>query len=179
MRLISTKMKLMVLPALPSPFLFVKMHLLVVSILSCYSDTDLDLFWITDIPPFVLQKLPEHMAHLCPIRALAIWIAASRINKGYLFPNIDKRDRPITAKNTAMVKYGFYTNLSMLIQNFIRNQRCSCSSFGIIYGTWISHRIPTVHIPFAVGGASGSHVIFVGQFGKSASGVVGARTSHT
>ncbi len=153
------------------------MHLLVVSILSCYSDVDL--FWITDIPLFVLRKLPEHMAHLCPIRALAIWIAASRINKGYLFSNINKHDCPITAKNTAMVKYGFYMNLSMLIRNFIRNQRCSCSSFGIIYGTWISHCIPMVHIPFTVGGASGFHVNFIGQFGKSVSGVVGARTSHT
>ncbi|PBK86784.1 hypothetical protein ARMGADRAFT_1047809 [Armillaria gallica] len=37
-----------------------------------------------------------------PFGALAIWIAASRINKGYLFPNINKHDRPITAKNTAM-----------------------------------------------------------------------------
>ncbi|KAK0457552.1 uncharacterized protein EV420DRAFT_1309793 [Desarmillaria tabescens] len=55
-----------------------------------------------DIPPFVLRELPEHMAHLCPVRALATWIGTSRINKGNLFPNIDKRDHPNTAKNTAM-----------------------------------------------------------------------------
>ncbi|PBK83411.1 DNA breaking-rejoining enzyme [Armillaria gallica] len=46
------------------------------------------------IPPFVLQELPEQMAHLCPVRAFSAWISASRINKGNLFPNIDKRDRP-------------------------------------------------------------------------------------
>ncbi|KAK0463134.1 uncharacterized protein EV420DRAFT_1618934 [Desarmillaria tabescens] len=55
-----------------------------------------------DIPPFVLRKLLEHMVHLCPVRALSMWVATARINKGHLFPNINKRNRPITAKNAAM-----------------------------------------------------------------------------
>ncbi|PBK83564.1 hypothetical protein ARMGADRAFT_1048412 [Armillaria gallica] len=54
------------------------------------------------IPPFVLQELPEQMAHLCPVRAFSTWISASRINKGNLFPNIDKCDCPVTTKSTAM-----------------------------------------------------------------------------
>ncbi|KAH9003271.1 hypothetical protein EDB86DRAFT_3062790 [Lactarius hatsudake] len=37
------------------------------------------------IKPFVLHKLPEPMAHLCPVRAYAEWIKASRIKKGYMF----------------------------------------------------------------------------------------------
>ncbi|KAK0435126.1 uncharacterized protein EV420DRAFT_1217721, partial [Desarmillaria tabescens] len=31
------------------------------------------------IPPFILRELPEHMAHLCPVRALAEWVSASNI----------------------------------------------------------------------------------------------------
>ncbi|PBK82913.1 hypothetical protein ARMGADRAFT_1048527 [Armillaria gallica] len=57
---------------------------------------------VGSIPPFVLQELPEQMAHLCPVRAFSAWISASRINKGNLFPNIDERDCPVTTKSTAM-----------------------------------------------------------------------------
>ncbi len=119
------------------------------------------------------------MAHLCPIRAFSTWISASRINKGNLFPNIDKCDRPITTKNTAMVKYKFYMLWSILIWNFVRKWRSSCSSFEITCETCISHHIPTVHILFAVVDASGSHVNFIGQFNRSVNGAVGVRTFHT
>ncbi|KAK0228088.1 hypothetical protein IW262DRAFT_1532227 [Armillaria fumosa] len=56
------------------------------------------------IPPFILRELPKDMAHLCPVRALAEWVNASEILHGYLFRRMDKRDRPIVAKNTHMVK---------------------------------------------------------------------------
>ncbi|KAH9020488.1 DNA breaking-rejoining enzyme [Lactarius hengduanensis] len=35
------------------------------------------------IKPFVLHKLPDPMAHLCPVWAYAEWIKASRIEDGY------------------------------------------------------------------------------------------------
>ncbi|KAJ6622746.1 hypothetical protein B0H10DRAFT_1787494 [Mycena sp. CBHHK59/15] len=46
-----------------------------------------------DIKPFVLHELPEDQAHLCPVRALSVWLACSRISKGYLFPTITIRDQ--------------------------------------------------------------------------------------
>ncbi|KAK0223279.1 DNA breaking-rejoining enzyme, partial [Armillaria fumosa] len=80
-----------------------------------------------DIPPFILCALPKHMAHLCPVRALADWIAASKITRGYLFPNIDKCDRPITVKNTAMKPEVF-------LQLF-RNNLCDLGEPPYAYGT--------------------------------------------
>ncbi|KAK0462316.1 DNA breaking-rejoining enzyme [Desarmillaria tabescens] len=84
-----------------------------------------------DIPPFVLRALPAHMAHLCPVRALAEWIDASEITQGYLFPNIDKRDRPITVKNTAMKPEVF-------LQLF-RNNLCDLGEPPYAYGTHSFH----------------------------------------
>ncbi len=138
-----------------------------------------DLFWTLGIPPFVLQELPEQMAHLCPVRAFSAWISASRINKGNLFPNIDKHDRPVTTKSTAMVKYEFYMLWFILIQNFVRKQRSSCNSFEITCGIWISYHIPMAHILFAMVDASGLHANSVGRFDRSANGAVGVRTFHT
>ncbi|KAK0218990.1 hypothetical protein IW262DRAFT_1448912 [Armillaria fumosa] len=42
------------------------------------------------------------MAHLCPVRALADWVCASRITHGYVFHKMDKRDRQILTKNSPM-----------------------------------------------------------------------------
>ncbi|PBK68264.1 DNA breaking-rejoining enzyme [Armillaria solidipes] len=80
-----------------------------------------------DIPPFVLCVLPKHMAHFCPVRALADWIVASNITHGYLFPNIDKHDCPITVKNTAMKPEVF-------LQLF-RNNLCDLGEPPYAYGT--------------------------------------------
>lgn len=57
-----------------------------------------------EIPLFILRELPDDMAHLCPVRALAEWVGTSEILHGYLFHRMDKRDRPIVAKNTHMVR---------------------------------------------------------------------------
>ncbi|KAK0217978.1 hypothetical protein IW262DRAFT_1560948 [Armillaria fumosa] len=59
------------------------------------------------IPPFILRELPKDMAHLCPVRALVEWVNASEILHGYLFRRMDKRDRPIVAKNTHMTAEAF------------------------------------------------------------------------
>ncbi|KAJ6464719.1 DNA breaking-rejoining enzyme [Mycena vulgaris] len=42
------------------------------------------------IKPFYLHLLPDHEAHLCPVRALFYWIQASRITSGFLFRSITK-----------------------------------------------------------------------------------------
>jgi hypothetical protein len=40
------------------------------------------------VKPFILHYLPEAEAYLCPVRALAEWVAASEIKSGYLFRRI-------------------------------------------------------------------------------------------
>jgi hypothetical protein len=55
------------------------------------------------IKPFYLYELPEHEAHLCPVRALAAWIAATKITSGYLFRRMATGDRP-RQDDTPMVR---------------------------------------------------------------------------
>ncbi|KAH8997636.1 hypothetical protein EDB83DRAFT_2238537, partial [Lactarius deliciosus] len=55
------------------------------------------------IKPFVLHRLPEPMAHLCPVRAYAEWIDASRIEYGYMFRKLGSGDR-ISENNQPMVR---------------------------------------------------------------------------
>ncbi|KAH9016345.1 hypothetical protein EDB85DRAFT_1875038, partial [Lactarius pseudohatsudake] len=55
------------------------------------------------IKPFVLHRLPDPMAHLCPVRAYAEWIKASRLQCGYLFRKLGSGDR-ISESNQPMVR---------------------------------------------------------------------------
>ncbi|KAH9009297.1 hypothetical protein EDB85DRAFT_1881694 [Lactarius pseudohatsudake] len=55
------------------------------------------------IKPFVLHKLPDPMAHLCPVWAYAEWIKASRISDGYVFRRLGSGDR-ISENNQPMVR---------------------------------------------------------------------------
>ncbi|KAK0191777.1 hypothetical protein F5146DRAFT_1103646 [Armillaria mellea] len=41
------------------------------------------------------------MAHLCPVRAIADWLAVTRINHGYIFRKIDRQDQPVLEGNSA------------------------------------------------------------------------------
>ncbi|KAK0466670.1 DNA breaking-rejoining enzyme [Armillaria novae-zelandiae] len=88
-----------------------------------------------DIPPFVLRALPKHMAHLCPARALATWIGTSKITHGYLFPHIDKRGRPITAKNSAMVKSEVLYKKPDVFLELFRNNLWDLGISPYVYGT--------------------------------------------
>lgn len=54
------------------------------------------------IKPFFLHLLPEHDAHLCPIRALADWVTVSGISEGYLFRKMASGDR-VAEANSPMV----------------------------------------------------------------------------
>ncbi|KIK05452.1 hypothetical protein K443DRAFT_120460, partial [Laccaria amethystina LaAM-08-1] len=57
-----------------------------------------------EIKPFVLPRLPEEMAHLCPVRAYADWISVSEINEGYVFRKLGAGGRPVQNKGTPMVR---------------------------------------------------------------------------
>ncbi|KAK0492215.1 hypothetical protein EDD18DRAFT_1079783, partial [Armillaria luteobubalina] len=59
------------------------------------------------IPPYILRELPPHMAHLCPVRAIADWLAATRITHGYVFRKIDRWDQPMLEGNVNIVTYPF------------------------------------------------------------------------
>jgi hypothetical protein len=56
---------------------------------------------LADIKPFHLHLMHESNAYMCPVRALAEWIAVCGFNQGYLFRRImsgdrvDTSDRPI------------------------------------------------------------------------------------
>lgn len=54
------------------------------------------------VKPFYLYLLPPHLAHLCPIRALAEWLIVSEITDGYLFRKMASGDR-VSAQNSHMV----------------------------------------------------------------------------
>ncbi|KAK6989001.1 hypothetical protein R3P38DRAFT_3331736 [Favolaschia claudopus] len=45
------------------------------------------------IKPFYLHLFPPHLAHLCPIRALANWLCVADIEDGFLFRKIASGDR--------------------------------------------------------------------------------------
>jgi hypothetical protein len=51
--------------------------------------------YVSDVKPFVLHMLPEEEAYLCPVRAFADWISASRIASGYVFRRMAAGDRPV------------------------------------------------------------------------------------
>ncbi|KAJ7683403.1 DNA breaking-rejoining enzyme, partial [Mycena olivaceomarginata] len=53
------------------------------------------------VKPFYLYLLPPHLAHLCPIRALAEWLTVSEITDGYLFRKIASGDR-VSTQNSPM-----------------------------------------------------------------------------
>ncbi|KAK0187067.1 hypothetical protein F5146DRAFT_1104991 [Armillaria mellea] len=84
------------------------------------------------IPLFILRELPEDMAHLCPVRALAEWVGTSEILHGYLFCRMDKRDRPIVAKNTHMTGEAFL--------ELFHNNLCDLEIPPYAYGTHSFHR---------------------------------------
>ncbi|KAJ7838616.1 DNA breaking-rejoining enzyme [Mycena olivaceomarginata] len=57
--------------------------------------------------PFYLHLFPEHLAHICPIRALAQWLCVSEITEGYLFRKMSSGDRVSTDKNSHMTSEFF------------------------------------------------------------------------
>ncbi|KAJ7892040.1 hypothetical protein B0H14DRAFT_3691374 [Mycena olivaceomarginata] len=50
----------------------------------------------------MVHLFPEHLAHICPIRAFAQWLYISEITEGYLFRKMSSGDRVSTDKNSHM-----------------------------------------------------------------------------
>ncbi|KAJ7847634.1 hypothetical protein B0H14DRAFT_2769829 [Mycena olivaceomarginata] len=69
----------------------------------------------TSIKPFYLHLFPEHLAHICPIRALAQWLCVSEITEGYLFRKCLPGIVFSTDKNSHMTSEFF---LEMFRNNF-------------------------------------------------------------
>lgn len=59
---------------------------------------------ISDNKPFIIRAFPEHMAHLCPVRAVSQWVSAAKLKTGFLFPKLNKNREPITLKQSPMVR---------------------------------------------------------------------------
>ncbi|KAK0482321.1 hypothetical protein IW261DRAFT_1550292 [Armillaria novae-zelandiae] len=57
-----------------------------------------------DIPPYILRELPDPMAHLCPVQAIAEWLSVTRITHGYIFRKMDRREQPILEGNIEISK---------------------------------------------------------------------------
>ncbi|KAK0482322.1 hypothetical protein IW261DRAFT_1550293 [Armillaria novae-zelandiae] len=55
--------------------------------------------YLGDIPPYILRELPDPMAHLCPVQAIAEWLSATRITHGYIFRKMDRQEQPILEGN--------------------------------------------------------------------------------
>jgi hypothetical protein len=60
---------------------------------------------IPDVQPFYIYPLDEEEAHMCPVRAMAQWIKASKITSGFLFRKFTAQDRPSAHEDAAMVSH--------------------------------------------------------------------------
>lgn len=65
---------------------------------------------LSEIEPFILKEMPSTMAHLCPVRALAEWLAEAHIKTGYLFRKVGAHDRVI-ATNEPMVCLSIHSTI--------------------------------------------------------------------
>jgi|ERR1700733_913849 len=128
-----------------------------------------------EIPPFMLHTMPQEMAHLCPVRAYADWLAASEINEGYIFRKMASGDR-ISQANEPMVHI---FHLLHCICSFLiyRHQsifwRCSATTSSTL--GWIQS--PMELTPFGEVVCSGCQCSSDGPFAVSVNGEVGALNS--
>jgi hypothetical protein len=56
------------------------------------------------IKPFILWRLDDDERHLCPVRALAMWLQATKIRSGFLFRPIASGDR-VSSDDCAIVGF--------------------------------------------------------------------------
>ncbi|KAJ7807125.1 DNA breaking-rejoining enzyme [Mycena olivaceomarginata] len=78
------------------------------------------------VKPFYLHLLLPHLAHLCPVRALAEWLKVSGITDGYLFRKMASGDR-VSPQNSPMVCYAFVIAypIHLLSRLAISSSKCS------------------------------------------------------
>jgi len=132
------------------------------------------------VKPFYLYPLPEEEAHLCPVRALSEWIAASKITSGNLFRKIMSNDRPSSEELSNMVVFLKSTSPSLLSPDDIHRPRNSSLTFSVtIY--WMSRLIPcpTELTHSVVVDANTCHQDVVGVYVGFVSGEVGVLSSRT
>jgi hypothetical protein len=60
---------------------------------------------LLEIQPFYVYPLDEDEAHLCPVRAMAEWIDASKVTSGFMFRKFTAQDRPSDLEDAPMVRY--------------------------------------------------------------------------
>jgi hypothetical protein len=60
---------------------------------------------LPDVQPFYIYPLDEEEAHLCPVRAMAQWIKASKVTSGFLFRKFTAQDRLSAHDDVAMVSH--------------------------------------------------------------------------
>jgi hypothetical protein len=65
---------------------------------------------LPDVQPFYIYPLDEEEAHLCPVRAMAQWIKASKVTSGFLFRKFTAQDRPSAHDDAAMVSHDHTTS---------------------------------------------------------------------
>lgn len=107
--------------ALSSPYLSERpINLGVRSFLTVFKGGILTSNW-TGVKPFYLHMFPPHLAHLCPIRALAHWLYVSGITDGYLFRKIASGDR-VSTQNSHMVWF-IHEHILESLQSFLLDER--------------------------------------------------------
>jgi len=131
------------------------------------------------IKPFYLYALPEHEAHLCPVRALASYISASRIKSGYLFRRMAAGDR-LRQDNTPMVRK-VVIGLEHLTNPPADSRHLNISSkssdrTSLMWGLTTGH---TAHTPFAVEVVNIMHLKSDGPSIAFVSGEAGAPNFQT
>ena len=58
---------------------------------------------MSEIQPFYIYPLNDDEEHLCPVRAMAEWIDASKITSGYMFRKFTAHDHPSDLEDAPMV----------------------------------------------------------------------------
>ncbi|KAK0494913.1 hypothetical protein EDD18DRAFT_1076755, partial [Armillaria luteobubalina] len=91
---------------------------------------------LSEIEPFVLKEMPSTMAHLCPVQALAEWLAEAHIKTGYLFWKIGAHDCVITT-NEPMVCPALQTSDAFL--DLFRHNLLDIGLDPYVYGTHSFH----------------------------------------
>ncbi|KAL1671892.1 DNA breaking-rejoining enzyme [Schizophyllum commune] len=87
--------------------------------------------WAAGTVPFVLWWLESDEAHLCPVRALAEWLDASGIKKGYLFPKL-------TSEGSEIRSMGSHKD-HMTAENFLELFRQNLLHVGVDYSPYGTH----------------------------------------
>lgn len=119
--------------------------------LHLFPPADLFTHFSLDVKPFEIWALPEHEAHICPVRALNEWITTSKINRGYIFRKITSDDR-IHMKNEPMVRNSFFPDIFLLhvavVRTFPQSFPTQSARYGdtpiLIWDTFVSPRRCTV-----------------------------------